>query len=180
MFGMIHLCTIQRRFQKRKLLYTGSSGTPVVGQTLTGVTSTHTATIARLGTGYLVLSACPDDMHVGEVIGHSGFSATAGASSAHDNSSGEPEHYWADNETSVRCRFYSSGARMRSAERGEIIEYQNAITLPSGTAIAPADYRVVSTIPGHVGTWEVVQVIPRYALTGGVIHHYDVILREAE
>jgi hypothetical protein len=185
-------CTIQRRYRKQKFTYSASSGTPAVGQTITGQTSAKTAVIDRLGSGYLVVKTLSGTFTPGETItvGTSPvftFCATFGVATDYQNQSGEYEYYWTNDQTSVSCRFGYSGREKVGVsvhDTGELLDLPMKIALPDtitlvGTQAGWAEnYRIVSTTTGFYGTFQI--LVPRVVSGLSGIDHYSFILKEVQ
>jgi hypothetical protein len=161
--GLIHTCTIQRRYVKQKFTYTGGTGTPVVGQTIVGGTSHKTAVIDQLFTGYLVVKNLSGTFTVGETIAVSTtFSATLSAVADFKNSFNQPEYYWMDDQVAVPCRFYSPKGSTRVTSSGEHIFTLPRVRLDGSVTIAEGTYQIVSTVTGLAGTFKILKANPRY------------------
>jgi hypothetical protein len=182
--GAPHSCTIQKRNRKQKFSYTGSTGTPVAGQTVTGGTSTETAVIAKLGSGYLVVEdlsgtfTTTETITIGTGPGYT-FSATLSAQADYQNQSGEYEYYWSNDQTSVTCRFYYSGSSSKGAiihETGQLIDQPMKCALPATCTVASLEYRIYTTSTGFSGTYDIITLYP---LTGvASIDHYEAVIKE--
>jgi hypothetical protein len=177
-------CTIQRRQKKQKLSYTSGSGTPTVGQTVTGGTSHQTAEITRVGTGYIVVKTVSGAFTVGETIRTGVFSGTLSGISDYQNQSGEYEYYWSDDQTLVACRFGYSGSDKKGLiihETGQLLDLPLKVTLPDTITLVGTqeqwaeDYRIVSTTVGFTGTYQILTPYVVKGLTG--IDHYSFILK---
>jgi len=185
MIGLVHTCTLQKRNRKKKFTYTNSTGTPVVGQTITGGTSHQTAVIDKIGTGYLVVKTLSGAFTTGEIItvgtGPSySFSATLSSQADYQNQSKEYEYYWSNDQTSVPCRFYYSGSKGGKGaiihETGQLLDQPLKCALPSTCTVEVMEYRVVSTVSGFTGTYDIITLYP---LTGvATIHHYEAVLEK--
>lgn len=168
-------CTLQARMKCQKFTYTGSTGTPVVGMTLTGVTSLKTAIITRLFTGYVVVKQLSGTFTNGEIIA-SGvlFSATLGTATDYVNEEQEPEYYWTNNQTSIPCRFYyGGGSNVALTERGEFAVKPLQVVLPSSVTIADYSYRITTTASSYAGTYDMAFLTKdamRYT------HHHEAVL----
>jgi len=104
---LCHTCTIQVRARSQKLTYSGATGTPVVGQTVSGTTSLKTAVITRVLTDGIVVRTLSGNFTIGETISVGiTFSATLSTQANYVTSSGEFEYYWITDQSSVPCRFY--------------------------------------------------------------------------
>lgn len=179
-----HTCTLQKRNRKKKFTYAAATGTPVVGQTVTGGTSLKTAVIDKLGSGYLVVKTISGTFTNGETItigtgpGYT-FSATLSAQADWQNQSGEYEYYWSNDQTGVTCRFYYSGGKGKGAiihETGQLLDQPLKVGLPNSCTVEAMEYRVVNTVTGFAGTYDIITLYP---LTGvSVIHHYEAVLKK--
>lgn len=177
-----HTCTLQKRYRKKKFTYSGSTGTPAVGQTITGQTSGKTAVIDKLGSGYLVVKTLSGTFTTGETItigtgpGYT-FSATLSAQEDYRNQSGEYEYYFVTDQSGVSCRFYYSGGKGKGAiihETGQLLDQPLKVGLPASCTVSALEYRVVNTVTGFSGTYDIITLYP---LTGvSVIHHYEAVL----
>lgn len=177
-------CTIQRRSRKQKLLYTSGSGTPVIGQTVTGGISHQTGEITRIASGYIVVKSVTGAFSTGETISTSTFSGTLSAQTDYQNQSGEYEYYWSDDQVSVPCRFGYSGNDKKGLiihETGQLLDLPVKIALPDtitlvGTQAEWAEnYRIVSTAEGFSGTF---QILTPYVIKGlSGVDHYSFILK---
>jgi hypothetical protein len=176
---LIHTATIQKRHRMQKITYTGSSGTPVVAQTVTGTTSHVTAVISALGTGYLVVKTLSGTFTAGEAITIGiTFAATLGTQTDYVNQSGEYQYYWSDDQTSVACRFgYSGGGKGEIIhETGQLLDQPLKCLLPSTTTIDLIDYRIVTLNTGFVGTYDLSTLYPISNVTA--LNHYTAVLRK--
>ncbi|MDD1729818.1 MAG: hypothetical protein LUQ50_12200, partial [Methanospirillum sp.] len=157
-------CTIQRRRKKQKLSYTSGSGTPTIGQTVTGGTSHQTTEIARVGTGYIVVKTVSGSFTIGETLTSLTFSGTLSVIADYQNQSGEYEYYWSDDQTLVPCRFGYSGSDKKGLiihETGQLLDLPVKIALPDSITLVGTqaewaeNYRIVSTTPGFYGTFQI-------------------------
>jgi hypothetical protein len=186
MTGLVHTCTLQKRARKQKFTYAaGFTGTATVGQTITGGTSLKTAVIDKVGTLYLVVKTVSGTFTNGETItigpgpGYT-FSATLSAKEDYRNQSGEYEYYWSNDQTSVACRFYYSGAKGGKGaiihETGQLLDQPLKCALPASCTVDSLEYRVVNTVTGFAGTYDILTLYP---LTGvATIHHYEAVLKK--
>ncbi len=185
MFGLVHTCTLQKRNRKKKFTYIGGTGTPVVGQTIAGVTSLKTAVVDKVATGYIVVKTLSGTFTTTETItigtnppGFT-FSATLSAQEDYKNQSGEYEYYWTNDQTGVTCRYYYSGSGGKGAvihETGQLIDQPLKCGLPASCTVAALEYRVVNTVTGFSGTYDIITLYP---LTGvATIHHYEAVLKK--
>jgi len=178
-------CTIQRRLKKQKFSYTSGSGTPEVGQTVTGGTSHKTSEITRIGTGYIVVKTLSGSFTIGETLTSLTFSGTLSVQADYQNQSGEFEYYWTDDQTLVPCRFGYSGNDKKGLiihETGQLLDLPVKIALPDTITLVGAqaewaeNYRIESTDPGFEGTF---QILTPYVVKGiSGIDHYSFILKE--
>jgi len=183
--SFIHTCTLQKRNRKKKFTYTGGTGTPVVGQTITGGTSLKTAVIDKVATGYLVVKTLSGTFTTTETITVGAnppgftFSGTLSAQADYQNQSGEYEYYWTNDQTSIPCRFYYSGGGGKGVtvtESGEILDQPLKCALPNSCTVEALEYRVVNTVTGFTGTYDIATLYP---LTGpATINHYEAVLRK--
>ncbi len=181
---MSSTCTLQRRYRKQKLSYTSGTGTPTVGQTITGGSSLETAEVTKIGTGYIIVKDLSGTFTIGETISTLTFSGTLSAQVDYQNQSGEYDYYWLDDQTLVPCRFGYSGIDKKGLiihETGQLLDLPVKIALPDtitlvGTQSAWAEnYRIVSTTPGFYGTF---QILTPYVIQGiSGIDHYAMILK---
>lgn len=180
-------CTIQKRCKKQKFSYTGGTGTPAVGQTVTGGTSLNTAVITKLGTGYLVLKDLSGSFTNGEIISTSTFSGTLSTQADYTNQYGEFEYYWYDDQTSVPCRFGYSGSGKEGVfihETGQLLDLPVKVVLPDTITLVgnqddwATEYRISTTAPGFAGTY---QIVSPYVSNGIFeIDHYSFILKAVQ
>jgi len=180
MSGLIHTCTLQRRHRTQKMTYTAGTGTAAVGQTVTGGTSHKTAIIRTLATGYIIAKTVSGTFTPGESISTTTWSATLGTQVDWQNQSGEYEYYWSDDQTAVLCRFYYSGTQgtkgMVIHETGQLLDQPLKCALPSSCTVDAIEYRVVNTVTGFTGTYDIATLYP---LTGiSAITHYEAVLRK--
>jgi len=171
--GLVHTCTLQKRARKKKFTYTGSTGTPAVGQTITGGTSLKTAVIDKTGTGYLIVKTLLGTFTTTETI-------TVGTGPGYTFSATLSAYYWSNDQTSVACRFYYSGAKGGKGaiihETGQLLDQPLKCALPASCTVDSLEYRVVNTVTGFAGTYDVITLYP---LTGvAVIHHYEAVLKK--
>ena len=175
---LIHTATIQKRHRMQKLTYTGSTGTPVVAQTVTGGTSHKTAVISALGSGYLVVKTISGTFTAGEAltIGIT-FTATLGTQTDYVNQSGEYQYYWLNDQTSIACRFgYSGGKGEIIHETGQLLDQPLKCMLPETVTIDAVDYRIVTVSSGFVGTYDISTSYPISNVTA--LNHYSAVLRK--
>lgn len=179
--GLIHTCTIQRRYPKQRLAFDGGTGTFTAGLTVTGESSGATGVISSVGgtvgSGYLVLQTIVGAFVDDETITDTGVGAATvnGAAIDYQNQSGEPGWYWSDDQTDIPCRFYYGGGRGRYRhEVGDVVDLPPKCILPATVSIASAGYRIVTTAPGFAGTYEIGKLIPRSNSVG--LDHYEVKL----
>lgn len=179
-----HTCTLQKRYRKKKFTYATATGTPAVGQTITGQTSLKTAVIDKTGSGYLIVKTLSGTFTTTETItigtgpGYT-FSATLSAQADYQNQSGEYEYYWSNDQTGVTCRFYYSGGKGKGAiihETGQLLDQPLKVGLPASCTVDAMEYRVVNTVTGFAGTYDIITLYP---LTGvATIHHYEAVLKK--
>lgn len=177
--NLIHSCTLQKRYRKQKFTYSSSTGTPVVGQTITGQTSLKTAVIDKLGTGYLIVKTLSGTFTPGETIKVSTtFSATFGVATDFQNQSGEYEYYWLNDQTSVTCRFYykTEGDGTTLHESGQMNTQTLKGAFLATATIAQFEYRIVTTATGFAGTYDITGLYPKSGVSG--IDHYEAVLKE--
>ena len=183
---MTDTCTITKRVQKKKLSYDGGSAAFTIGKTVKGGTSNATGLIDNKSgtviTGYLVLTSVvgtfQNDEALTETTG-TGAAVVNGVISDYKNSYNQPEYdpIWQTNQSAVVCSFYSPddpGPSMTSA--GEIALFSPKVMFLSTVTIEKDVYRVVSTVPGFAGTFEVIRVIPRKGPVS--VGHYECDLKE--
>jgi len=181
---MCHVCTLQKRYRKQKLTYTGGTGTPAIGQTVTGGTSHQTAEITRVGTGYIVVKTVSGAFTTGETITTTTLSGNLSVQADYLNQSNEYEYYWLDDQVDVPCRFGYSGRDSESAmihETGQLLDQPVKVALPDTITLTgtqgewAGNYRVVSTVDGFTGTF---QIMTPYVVNGiSSIDHYSFILK---
>lgn len=188
MIGLIHACTLQKRNRKKKLTYTSGSGTPVVGQTVTGGASGKTAVIDKVSTGYIVVKTVSGAFTIGETLtvgtnppGFT-FSGTLSAQADYQNQSGEYEYYWTNDQTSVPCRLYYSGSAYSGSAKGEIIHETGQLldqplkcALPSTVTVSSLEYRIVNTVTGFSGTYDIQALYTLSGISG--IDHYEAVCK---
>jgi hypothetical protein len=190
--GLIHSCTIQKRFQKQKLTYSAATGTASIGQTVTGGASLAIAVIDQLFAGYLVVKTVTgtftagENITIGKTLTSPGpppvytttWTATLGTQTAYKNSQGVPEYYWKDNQTGIPCRFYSPGKSpvVLNMQTGTFVPKPLYAMFDASVTLTEVEYRIVTTSVGFVGTWNVDPVIPRSTMTG--IDHYEATLKK--
>jgi hypothetical protein len=162
------------------MTFTGSTGTPVVGQTVTGTASTKTTIITRVFAGYLVVRTLSGTFTPGETITIGiTFSATMGTVTDYKNEQGSPEYYWKDDQTGVVCRFYygGKGGNAVLSETGTMSLKPLSVMLPSTVTIADRIYRIVTTATGMAGTYELT-LFPKNGPSS--IHHYEAVLKKVQ
>ena len=171
-----HLCTLQKRNRKQKMTYTGATGTVSVGQTVTGATSKKTAVVDKIGTGYVAVKTVSGTFTPGEVITTSTLSATFGTTTDYQNQSGEYEYYWTNDQTSVPCRFYVAGGGKGDIilESGQYVDVPIKCMFAGSVTITDFEYRIVSTVPGFVGTWDITNLDAYYTTS---LHHFQSTLK---
>jgi len=179
--GLIHTCTIQRRYTKQKFTHTGGTGTPVAGQTITGGTSHKTAVIDQVFSGYLVMKNLSGTFTLGETItigtsptpGYT-FSATLSAMADYKDPTNDPKvnYYWRDDQVAVPCRFYNPKGSTRVTSSGEHTFTLPRVQLDGSVTIAEVTYQIVSTITGLSGTFKILKTNPRYTF-GTVPDQYE-------
>lgn len=183
---MVHTCTLQKRYRKQKVSFTSGTGTPAVGQTVTGVSTHRTAVISRVGSGYIVVKDLSWLFTVGEIIESSTWTGTVSTIADWQNQSGEYEYYWLDDQTDVPCRFGYAGSDKKGVfihETGELLDLPVKVALPDTITLVgtqsewASNYRIVSTVPGFTGTF---QILTPYVISGlSGIDHYAFILQGA-
>jgi hypothetical protein len=174
--GLIHTATVQKRNRKQKFTYTGGTGTPVVGQTLTGATSHKTAVVDKVATGYVVVKTLSGAFTTTETISTATLTgATLSVQADYKNQSGEYEYYWTDNQTSVPCRFYHQGGKgVVNHETGQLLDLPLKCAFEPGVTISSLEYRLVSTNTGFIGTYDIQSLYVRSGLSG--IDHYEAVV----
>jgi hypothetical protein len=180
MKGLTDTCTIQKRYKSQKMTVSSQTGTPVVGQTVTGGTSHKTAVVTRVGADYIVVKDLSGTFTPGEglTIGSS-WSAALGAVTDYKNQQSAFEWYWYDNQTSVACRFYyaGSGGNAELHETGNMSLKPLQIMLPPTVTIADTDYRIVTTTTGYAGTYDIT-LFPKKGPSS--INHYEAVLTKVQ
>lgn len=177
----IHSATIQTRNRKQKFIYSAATGTPAIGQTVTGGSSAKTAVIDKTSTGYLVLKTVSGTFAPGETITTSTFSATLTSQTDYQNQSGEYEYYWTSAATTSSVRFggikgqtgYTAGAKI--TEVGEVITGLLNVMYPTTVSLTEFSTRLSTTSTGYSGLYDVVSVAPIYNAT--TLDHYEAIIR---
>jgi hypothetical protein len=160
--GLIHRCTLEKRYQKQQIAFTGAAGTIYEGDLLTGVTSGATGYVEVVST-YLVLNNVIGDFKASESATAPSGSVTIVAQYDYANDSGEPEYYWVVDQTNVPCRIYvQGGGSVQQAEHGQYVNVPNKVMLAPDTIINPTDYRLISTVAGFEGTYHLTTPLPRY------------------
>lgn len=184
---MSSTCNILKRAKKQKLTYSGGTGTPAAGQTVTGATSKKTGVISKLATGYLVVKDLSGSFTVGETISTTTFSGALSAQADYENSYGESEYYWATDQSSVACRFGYSGTEKKGVfihETGQLLDLPVKVALPDTITLTgdqddwAAEYRITTTTTGFSGTYEILTPYISQGLTG--IDHYAFILKAVQ
>ena len=177
--GLAHTCTLQKRNRKKKFTYTNGAGTPTAGQTVTGGTSGATAVIDKVATGYIVVKTLVGAFTTNETITTTTFSGKLSAQADYLNQSGEYEYYWSNDQLLVPCRFYYSvlGGRGEGLhETGQLIDQPLKCALPPSCTVDALEYRVVSTVIGFTGTYDLATLYPRTGMS--MINHYEAVLRK--
>lgn len=184
---MSSTCTIQKREKKQKLSYTGGTGTPAVGQTVTGASSHETAVITKLGTGYLVVKDLSGSFTNGETISTSTFSGTLSSQADFANTYGDPEYYWSDDQTLVPCRFGYSGSDKKGVfihETGQLLNLPVKVVLPDTITLVgnqdgwATEYRISTSAPGFAGTYQILTPYVSQGISG--VDHYSFILKAVQ
>ena len=159
---LIHTCTIQRRYMKQKFTYTGGTGTPTVGQTLTGGTSHKTAVIDQIFSGYLVMKNLSGTFTIGETVTTTTFSGTLSAMADVKDSTNDPtvNYYWMDDQTSVPCRFFvsrssSQKSTSRKTDSGLHVFSYLRVMFGNSVTVSETTYQIVSTVTGFTGTFKI-------------------------
>jgi len=174
---LIHTATIQKRHRMQKLTYTGATGTPVVGQNVTGGTSHQTAVISALGSGSLIVKTISGTFTAGETMTHAAFTATLGTQTDYVNQSGEYQYYWSNDQSGIACRFgYSGGKGEIIHETGQLLDQPLKCMLPETVTIDAVDYRIVTVSSGFVGTYDISTSYPISNVTA--LNHYSAVLRK--
>lgn len=187
MKGMTDLCTITRRVQKQKISYDGGTAAFTVGKTVTGATSHAHGLIDKItgstASGILVLTSVAGVFQNDEILTDSntvpGAAVANGVLSNYVNAYNQPEYdpIWATSASNVVCSFYSPvdpGPSLTTA--GESAVFSPKVMFFSTVTIAKNVYRVVSTVTGFVGTFDVIRVIPRKGPVS--VGHYECDLKE--
>lgn len=183
--GLIHTCTIQRRYAKQRLAFDGGTGAFTTGLTVTGATSGATGVISSVSgatdSGYLVLRTLSGTFEDNEAITDPGTGAAVvnGAATDYQNQSGEPGWYWKDDQTAVPCRLYYAGGGKGKYrhDAGEVVDLPLKCMLPDTVTIARTGYRLVTTASGFAGTYALAYLYPRS--NGDGLDHYEATLQEA-
>jgi hypothetical protein len=188
---LIHAVTVQTRMPKQKLLYDGGTALFTEGKTICGSISTATGVIDEVSgtaaSGYLVLSTVSgtfqDDEPLTETTG-TGAAVANGTQSDYKGVYNKPDYYYQSAASTVNIRLGSisglpgSSAGAHFTERGEIISNLVSALIPSSTVIAEFTNRVVTTVTGYAGTYDVKSVAPVYEPVGGLVSHYMAILQK--
>ena len=185
--GADHICTVQKRYKKQQLTYTGSTGTPVFGQTVTGGTSHKTAVIDRLGSGLIVVKTLSGNFTPTETItigtspvpGYT-FSATLSAQADYEKSAGSYDYYWTTDQSNVVCRFYQGGGRgVIILTPGATVDQPLRCALPTSvniTQMTAMDYRIVTTETQFAGTYSIQNFFPKSGMAVR-IDHFEATLK---
>lgn len=175
LFNADHLCDIEIRKHKHILTYSGGTGTPTAGQTVTGATSHSTAVISRVESGALVIKDLSAAFTVGETISTLTLSGgTLSAQEIYERSDGEFEYYWESCATGVRCRFYRTSARILIITPGQTVArpLKCAMRTVCGmTAQSAADYRIITTETQFAGTYLIDEFTPVQGMSINVQHY---------
>lgn len=177
MFGLIHICTVQKRNRKKKFTYTGGTGAAVVGQTVTGVTSHKTAVVDKVVTGYVVVKTLSGTFTTTETITTATFSGTLSAQEDYQNQSKEYEYYWTDDQTLVPCRFYyqSGGKGVTLISPGELKDMPLKCALGPEVVISALECRIKTTDVVFSGTYDIQALHPKSDILG--LNHYESIIK---
>jgi len=182
--SLIHTCTIQKRHHKQKLTYKTGTGAFTVGLTVTGGTSHATGIIDRksgtVATGYLILKTVSGTFQNNEPLTDTatGAAVADGANADYYNDSREPEWYWANDQTSVPCKFYfPRSGYVIVHDTGERIDESLKMFLNPSVTIDATNYRIVSTETEFTGTF-IIEALYAMTFTYG-IHHYELTLKAA-
>jgi len=174
--GLIHLCTIQRRYPKQRLTHTDGGGTPKVGQTLTGAASTKTAVISAVGDKYLVLKDLTGNFTLGETVSTPTWSGKVSSQADYENQSGEPGWYWLDDQTRVLCRFYGRDGKGRYRhDVGDLEDQLTKFMLHPSATVEKTHYRISTTQAGFSGTYAIIWLLPLSNSCG--LDHYEAGLK---
>lgn len=188
--ALMDTCTIQRRYAMQKLSYKTGTHDFTDAQTVTGTTSHATGVIERIsGTtaaGYLILSALSGTFQDGEALTDplGGAALADGTAADAKNDSNEDEgHYWVDDQTGVRCRFYRprpGSAPTRDYGEGPVIPLRVMLN-PTATVdqAKPNEYRIATTTTGIAGTYVFAAPPEARKFTFGV-HHWEIELMKAK
>jgi hypothetical protein len=185
MEGMTDTCTITKRAPKKKLSYDGGTVAFTIGRTVKGGTSLATGVIDQksgtTATGYLVLTSVTgtfqNDEVLAEVAPGTGAAVVNGVISDYKNAYQQYEYTWSTDQSAVVCSFYSPvdpGTPLTTA--GEVAAFSPKVMFLSTVTIAKDAYRVVSTVTGFTGTFDVIRVIPRKGPVS--VGHYECDLKE--
>lgn len=177
LFGLSHTCTIQVRARKKRVDYTGlSGGAFVVGNTVTGGTSHATGVVSRLLTAGLVLEDLSGVFVVSETISNGTASATSTAVADYETAQGTPDYYWADSQTGVPCRFYTSRKPIALIGPGQYQDLATKVIVPPTVTVTATEHRVKSTSIGFAKTFRITDLYAAHFTHG--INHYELTLEE--
>lgn len=168
MKGLIHSCTVRHVLgNKQNLSFTASMGTAVAGQTVTGATSHATAVIDTVASP-LVVKTVVGTFTPGESISTLTWSATLGTQTDHRDQFSQVVEDTVD--TTSICRFGRSKNSVKIAGQALYIESAIVVMLPPTVTVVSQD-KIISTVPGYIGTFTVDSVNPAYGTA--VLHHYS-------
>lgn len=180
----IHTCTIQAQKDKQRLDYDTGTVIFVAGRIVTGATSNAYGTIHKVtgtaASGYLVLTDVSGTFQNNEAITDTGTGSALANGANYDYVSGfsDDKYYWGTDQTGVECRFVYDKPKMRYHEPGgPVVDEALTCQLPDTVTIAPETYRIVSTVSGYTGTFDVVQVRTRPTANG--VNQYTAYLEVA-
>jgi hypothetical protein len=178
--GFRHKCTIQRRYVKQRLAFTGGAGAPAVDQTVVGADSSASGVVDSVSMGYIVLRFVSGAFEAGEAISTTTWSGTLSAQIDHTNAGREPAHYFEDDQIGLACKAYFPSGRPRTrTDAGEAEDTPLKCALPSEAIFVEDEtYRIKIHGCEFAGVYDIVNLKPLGGLVA--LDHYEVVMRRAK
>jgi len=178
MKGMVHTCTIKRRYRQKNLSFTSGTGTATVGQAVTGGISHATAVIAAVAVGSLRVEDITGTFQAGETLTTTSWSGTFGTATDARKTSGDYYFYWTTDQSAVACRLYhaKNGKGIVIVMPGAAVQQPLKIMLPATVNITQetaAEYLITTAETQFAGTYFLSKFYAFSLGSSDAIHHFE-------
>lgn len=181
-FSAPHTATLRGRRQQFTLGYDTGTAAFTAGKTLTGTTSHATAIIVSTGstasgtlTLHTISGTFQDDEAITDNNGTPGAAVVNGVIAEKFDANGEL--VYSDVDTAISCRFYAQRDAVQQSGQTLYIVTSQKVMIPADYSPANGD-QLITTASGYAGTYQIGNVNPAPALSGGP-HHWTCDIAKA-